>query len=804
MEKEALKLIEANQVTTAFNISLFQFPNHEHAHGHNRHQHQQGATRDKDDQDQDRDHYQGDIISFTRAAICSSESTTTSTTNFRVQEVQESTSTLLAARALIKANRTDDAWSYLRSLFSMQGTNGFMPRYIYWDNHPNTSISSSTSSTRVNNIRATEEYYYNGTTIPTAKLFPSAHDLPIHYIPCPPPQDDKQDHTTASTPSLSCLDINGAYTYVQELNITSSGRLSATPMHATSLLELFYLSNQTRHDLNQLRWYFDRIYKMHNFWMERVMKHCKNDKDDALVPCYNIIHPFESLVPIDAPQWERALAHIMVLLQEQKWTPNPRAIPPKHYSMHFPKNESVYHAMLYLLECHANVTSNTDTIGREAVATDFEAELLRQCPFAMLDLSHLAILSKAHRDLYQIGTILHDSHSKNGPTRTQWDMIQNWMDVTDGLMDEELWYANDGENVSERSEADGTSGASTQHGRRTRDTDSGMSSAKYYSKNLVFVKNDTDTVWHGVHTNTSTISTGTSTSTVNAYRLNQLQFDYNGTEWVESYNAVDLLAGWDRMPHPDRFATSILMPMLDRNTEHSFNCEGMYAIPSWACDSHSPHNTVTSNSTFIDPLVNYWISHGMKRNDANGLASYVEDSTLQLLCSNLNSHSNSDTHGGNALPQRGCEKLLFASAFNAETGLPMNHATHCDLTSTSSAAVFYNIIVKDKPFSYKPTPPMKNSWVIVLVVTEIMMVFCIGLSCLILSLNLMRRLKIDSDQDALLQTLQEEDEAEDESEGLNRGLDTEGENIRLVGNQDGSDNTFPVLIWKFLQHVNPF
>jgi hypothetical protein len=60
------------------------------------------------------------------------------------------------------------------------------------------------------------------------------------------------------------------------------------------------------------------------------------------------------------------------------------------------------------------------------------------------------------------------------------------------------------------------------------------------------------------------------------------------------------------------------------------------------------------------------------------------------------------------------------------------------------------MMVPDKPFSYKPTPPIKNSWVIVLVVAEIIMAFSIGLSCLILSLHLMRRLNNDADQDALL------------------------------------------------------
>ena len=330
----------------------------------------------------------------------------------------------------------------------------------------------------------------------------------------------------------------------------------------------------------------------------------------------------------------------------------------------------------------------------------------------MLDLSHLAILSKSHRDLYQIGKILHDSHSRDVPTRAQLMMIQDWINVMDGMMDEDLWYG---------------------HGDGLQSQNKGMMVGKYYSKNLIFVKNDNDTTRTPIHTHNASIPD---------------RFDYNGSELLESYNAVDLLAGWDRMEYPDRFVSSVLTPLLDRDVENSFNCEGMYAIPSWACSNGSGNIGDTINNTiaraFIDPLMNYWISKGLKRNDANGLGTYLEESTLQLMCSS--------GHGFGSLPKESwaCNNLQFAMAFDARTGSPLRKANNCDFTSTTSAAVFYNMMVLDKPFSYKPTPPIKNSWVIVLVVAAIIMAFSIGLSCLILSLHLMRRLNNDADQDALL------------------------------------------------------
>jgi hypothetical protein len=54
--------------------------------------------------------------------------------------------------------------------------------------------------------------------------------------------------------------------------------------------------------------------------------------------------------------------------------------------------------------------------------------------------------------------------------------------------------------------------------------------------------------------------------------------------------------------------------------------------------------------------------------------------------------------------------------------------------------------------------------------------------------------------------MQEEAEAGNGTGGLDRGVDvdTERETIRLLRDQDSNDDSFPVLIWKFVQHVNPF
>ena len=62
----------------------------------------------------------------------------------------------------------------------------------------------------------------------------------------------------------------------------------------------------------------------------------------------------------------------------------------------------------------------------------------------------------------------------------------------------------------------------------------------------------------------------------------------------------------------------------------------------------------------------------------------------------------------------------------------------------------------------------------------------------------------DKDQDALFQVMQKEAEAG--SGGLGRGVDIDAkeETTRLLKDQDVNDDPFPVLTWKFVQHVNPF
>ena len=529
---------------------------------------------------------------------------------------------------------------------------------------------------------------------------------------------------------------------------------------------------------------------MHYYWMEHVMQHCDSSIEGGKRqghghgrgPCYNVIHPWESMVEMGSPQWNDFLHYVMQIIKEKDWAPPPEMIPDYvRYSIHYPENESVYHAMLYLTECHANVTilGDNDTppddtgmkmktrtgsgSGSGSGSANYEMQLMKNCPFAMLDVSHLSVLARSNHDLDQMGKILHESHSKKAPTTTQWGMIKGWIDLTDGLMEQQLFESE-------------SSGA-----------------GRYVSRSLIFAKNDT-------------IVGNVTTST----------FDYNGSVSMESHSSGNLMAGWNIL-NTSRFMSSVVDPLLNRDGDFTFNC-GAYPIWSWACSSNAgTRNTVNSASaaaaaqSSIHPLMNYWISIGLLRNGAAGVGKFVQQSTLQLMCL----QPDDDDALNNLSPESysSCDNLTFASIYNAQSGVPFPNSTQCDMTSTTSAALAYNLLIQDAPFSYKPAPPMQNGWVIVLILAEIMIAFSVGLSCFLLSLNLLRRLKNDADEDALLQLAREENEHENENEERRDDLQLgDGDNgdssrqeyFRLIGGEDVDGDPFPVLVWKFVQHVNPF
>jgi hypothetical protein len=128
--------------------------------------------------------------------------------------VVDSTTTLVAARVLSKLGRSDLAWDFLRTLFAAQGSDGFMPRFAYLNR---TNIDDDGDDDDAAGAFAGVGWVEFVGDRPGPKLFPDA------------PRGRAPPFPVGKT----------------DVRVWSSNTISASPHHSTTVLEIFYLSNQT-------------------------------------------------------------------------------------------------------------------------------------------------------------------------------------------------------------------------------------------------------------------------------------------------------------------------------------------------------------------------------------------------------------------------------------------------------------------------------------------------------------------------------------------------------------------------------
>jgi len=543
--------------------------------------------------------------------------------------VQESTSTLLAARAYAKAGHVRDAWEALESLFAVQATNGMLPKYRY---------SPSNDS----------HYYINHTDIPNWSLFQNFSRL---YLP----------------PETAV---------VNKLGVHGSSRLSTAPLHASLVLDIFYLSKQTKTDVLYLQRHFDRLYHYHDVIHSIVMRGChahsrttsNNIDNTTTTPCYNVLHPWETLVydePPLSPLWNESLSQVKSLMKRRDWKPPVRSI---HHD----------DASLFLLECMTNATTNCTT------TTDCEDDILQSCPFAMLDVGYASALLKSDADLEEMAHILQDLRmdpSNELPFKLQ--QLQAWNLQSSHVMDTLLW--------NEEYEM-------------------------FLSRYIVFEEEQDD----------DTTST----------------FVPCESKFLKHALVNNFMALWSLLTNESR-RDAMVFHMMQHSGDFSFDC-GPYPLISRGGCRHDDDDDDAS----VSPLMNYFVSRGLEHNRAIGTSHYLANSTLNLVCGfpNTLSHDNNKT----------CSNITFWNQYHAYSGTPLStNPTFCG--ETASAASIYNLLVADPPFQYTPAPPIGHSWIITLVAAELVVAFLIGVSCVLLNLNLLRRLNAGDSRDALFRMVERSD-----------------------------------------------
>lgn len=217
----------------------------------------------------------------------------------------------------------------------------------------------------------------------------------------------------------------------------------------------------------------------------------------------------------------------------------------------------------------------------------------------------------------------------------------------------------------------------------------------------------------------------------------------NLTTPVELPIASYFAALWDPLSNSTKLER-MSSKLLQRSGQFSFNC-GDYPLGSiGGCE--------VTESQLVVFLLNYRVSKGLQRNNEVGLAHFLRDSSLNLLCGLPNSEDSNLTD---------CrESQHLAAAFNATSLMPVG-AGECDLTCTLTAAIVLDMMAPDKAFRYDSEPPISSSSVIFLIAVELAVAFGVGVICLLLSLNLMRRASADEEGDAFVQIIEEQQTEEE-------------------------------------------
>ncbi|KAL7497654.1 hypothetical protein ACHAWT_005673 [Skeletonema menzelii] len=551
-----------------------------------------------------------------------------------VDGVVDSTTLLIAARTLSKLGRSDLSWDFLRTLFLGQSSNGFLPRLVYL-NHTNTDNKQKFEGAAWSDFIG---------SYPGPKLFGSK-----------PPEEH------AINPSLDA-----------ETKVWSSNTIMATPHHATSILEIFYLSNQTSDDVDNLSIFYSKLQNWHTYLHQQTISNCSDARHaNDTFPCLIVRHPLETEIDMKSPLWESALMNVTQIVRDKKWNSGMSIPKEVKDSFDYP-GDDIYNSYIYLLQCLNEGNNNVTSQNHTNYTKQF-------CPFGMIDVGVSAVLAKADMDMLMIGQILAD---KNHLTRPTMDEMASTKARTNRSMDmlHALW-----------------------------DEDRGS----FFNRLVTLTQ--TDDGW----------------------------YNSNATMPLETSIAYNFFSMIDPMLNSSLVA-KMSMQLLQRSGKLSFNC-GSY--PLWSVGG------CTNNSSPIIPLVNYRVSTGFIRNGELGLGAYVSYGLLNLICGLPNSDESNLTN---------CrENLDFADAFDGASSLPIGNNI---MQSSRTAAVVLDLLLPTKEFAYESEPPISASSVIFLIAAELVVAFAVGVVCLVLSLNLMRRANADEEGDEFVQLVNEHQHLYEESE----------------------------------------
>ncbi|GMI06806.1 hypothetical protein TrRE_jg1317, partial [Triparma retinervis] len=133
----------------------------------------------------------------------------------------------------------------------------------------------------------------------------------------------------------------------------------------------------------------------------------------------------------------------------------------------------------------------------------------------------------------------------------------------------------------------------------------------------------------------------------------------------------------------------------------------------------------------VDVWLNYLTSRGLHESGAEGVGNWIRNNTLDMVCGRV---------GGTT---EGCENPVFPEVFDYETGLPVGGGGTCGTRSARTAAA-YVVVEKGEPgYGFSASPPLNNTWVLVVIVAELTVACGIGISCMVFSCRMLKKLRRD-------------------------------------------------------------
>jgi hypothetical protein len=169
---------------------------------------------------------------------------------------------------------------------------------------------------------------------------------------------------------------------------------------------------------------------------------------------------------------------------------------------------------------------------------------------------------------------------------------------------------------------------------------------------------------------------------------------------------------------PEYRLDSMTASVLSSAEPVSFNCGGSSPYPTTPCDMlPSPASMV------VDPFMNYVAGRGFQQQNEVGVAHFLRNSTLEMICANYG------------------DVCKFSHFYTYSTGDGVADSQCPNNDAAMPAAVVLGELTTELPFSFSSAPPLNNNWVLVIIVSELFIVFGVSVGCLVLSVNLFRKLR---------------------------------------------------------------